>query len=58
MKRREFVAGLGATAWPLVARAQQSAMPVVGYLHSRSPETERPSLTGSGFPQSGVCVRG
>jgi putative tryptophan/tyrosine transport system substrate-binding protein len=38
MRRREFIAGLGsAAAWPVVARAQQSKLPVVGLLHSGSP---------------------
>src|SRR6516165_2510473 len=57
IKRRTFITGLGsAAAWPVLARAQQPALPVVGFLDLRSPRLDasdvvafRQGLAAAGF---------
>jgi putative ABC transport system substrate-binding protein len=48
MRRREFIAGLaGAAAWPVMARAQRPAMPVVGYLTNVGTQSADDYYTGA-----------
>jgi putative ABC transport system substrate-binding protein len=46
VRRRTFIAGLGSTAaWPVLARAQQPTVPVIGFLSSVSADDESKNVT-------------
>ena len=47
MRRREFITAFGAAAatWPLAARAQQPALPTIGWLHGANPDAYAPMAT-------------
>jgi putative tryptophan/tyrosine transport system substrate-binding protein len=48
MRRREFIAGIGgAAAWPLVGRAQQTTVPVIGWLSSATRDQARADLVAA-----------
>ena len=57
MGRRDFIAGLGAAGWPVVAQAQQRAVRVIGYLSVGPPELSVRNAVVASFLAGLAAVR-